>query len=108
MVITLGCTKEQTNKDEIVINIEGTWDMYSSQSFLCGTITFDIDEWYYMEGIKGEMFGDFSRTTTDNVLSLTVDDEPRFVKYTPIEKDKCYMENLPFYENEKLLLIKQK
>lgn len=112
-----GCEKHSDgDREEILVNINGEWDIYYEKQ-IDGKIEFDKYETFRMSSSQGPVLsGDMTMLPNkSNVLSIYYIENEDGEEYeyggyctiTPYNADSISVNNLPYYENKDVTLVRK-
>lgn len=112
-----GCEKHSDgDREEILVNINGEWDIYYEKQ-IDGEIEFDKYETFRMSSSQGTvLYGNMTMLPNkSNVLSIYyIENEDGeeyeyggFCTITPYNADSISVNNLPYYENKDVTLVRK-
>lgn len=112
-----GCEKHSDgDREEILVNINGEWDIYYEKQ-IDGEIVFDKYETFRMLSSQGSvLYGNMTMLPNkSNVLSIYYIENEDGEEYeyggyctiTPYNADSISVNNLPYYENKDVTLIRK-
>ena len=112
-----GCEKHSDgDREEILVNIIGEWDIYYEKQ-IDGKIEFDKYETFNMSSSQGpDLSGDMTMLPNkSNVLSISYIENKNGKEYeyggfctiTPYNADSISVNNLPYYENKDVTLVRK-
>ena len=111
------CEKDEPGtKEEILVNLIGSWKIYDSQDQFDGNAMFDDQESFMIESNRGFLFGNASILPgKSNVISFFyIEDEygeeysyDGFAEIIPFTEDSVAVKNFPLYEDETIHMKKQ-
>lgn len=112
-----GCEKHSDgDREEILVNINGEWDIYYEKQ-IDGKIEFDKYETFNMSSSQGpDLSGDMTMLPNkSNVLSIYYIENKNGEEYeyggyctiTPYNADSISVNNLPYYENKDVTLVRK-
>lgn len=112
-----GCEKHSAgDREEILININGEWNI-RYENRLDGEIVFDNYETFMMLSNQGPtLYGDITMLPNrSNVLSIYYIENEEGEEYeysgyctiTPYNADSISVNNLPYYENKNVTLVRK-
>lgn len=112
-----GCEKHSDgDREEILVNIIGEWDIYYEKQ-IDGKIEFDKYETFNMSSSQGpDLSGDMTMLPNkSNVLSIYCIENENGKEYeyggfctiTPYNADSISVNNLPYYENKDVTLVRK-
>ena len=112
-----GCEKHSDgDREEILVNIIGEWDIYYEKQ-IDGKIEFDKYETFNMSSSQGpDLSGDMTMLPNkSNVLSIYYIENEDGEEYeyggyctiTPYNADSISVNNLPYYENKDVTLVRK-
>lgn len=116
-VLFSACNPNESKKDDILLNVDGSWDLYDTQK--CGKLTFNNYESFVLEiNEKPTVFADISVLPSKSpviTISYAEDEDGNEIEHDdvwsceihPLSVDKAEIFNLPYYENSKLTMIKK-
>ena len=112
-----GCEKHSDgDREEILVNINGKWDIYYEKQ-IDGEIEFDKYETFKMLSSQGTvLYGNMTMLPNkSNVLSIYYIENEDGEEYeyggyctiTPYNADSISVNNLPYYENKDVTLVRK-
>lgn len=112
-----GCEKHSDgDREEILVNINGEWDIYYEKQ-IDGEIVFDKYETFMMLSSQGSvLYGNMTMLPNkSNVLSIYYIENEDGEEYeyggyctiTPYNADSISVNNLPYYENKDVTLVRK-
>lgn len=112
-----GCEKHSDgDREEILVNINGEWDIYYEKQ-IDGEIVFDKYETFKMLSSQGSvLYGNMTMLPNkSNVLSIYYIENEDGEEYeyggyctiTPYNADSISVNNLPYYENKDVTLVRK-
>lgn len=112
-----GCEKHSDgDREEILVNINGEWDIYYEKQ-IDGEIVFDKYETFRMLSSQGSvLYGNMTMLPNkSNVLSIYYIENEDGEEYeyggyctiTPYNADSISVNNLPYYENKDVTLVRK-
>ena len=112
-----GCEKHSDgDREEILVNINGEWDIYYEKQ-IDGEIVFDEYETFMMLSSQGPvLYGNMTMfPNKSNVLSIYYIENEEGEEYeyggyctiTPYNADSISVNNLPYYENKDVTLVRK-
>lgn len=112
-----GCEKHSDgDREEILVNINGEWDIYYEKQ-IDGEIVFDEYETFMMLSSQGPvLYGNMTMLPNkSNVLSIYYIENEDGEEYeyggyctiTPYNADSISVNNLPYYENKDVTLVRK-
>lgn len=112
-----GCEKHSDgDREEILVNINGKWDIYYEKQ-IDGEIVFDKYETFMMLSSQGPvLYGNMTMLPNkSNVLSIYYIENEDGEEYeyggyctiTPYNADSISVNNLPYYENKDVTLVRK-
>ena len=112
-----GCEKHSDgDREEILVNINGKWDIYYEKQ-IDGEIEFDKYETFKMLSSQGSvLYGNMTMLPNkSNVLSIYYIENEDGEEYeyggyctiTPYNADSISVNNLPYYENKDVTLVRK-
>lgn len=112
-----GCEKHSDgDREEILVNINGEWDIYYEKQ-IDGEIEFDEYETFRMSLSQGTVLdGNMTMLPNkSNVLSIYCIENKdgkeyeydRYCTITPYNADSISVNNLPYYENKDVTLVRK-
>lgn len=112
-----GCEKHSDgDREEILVNINGEWDIYYEKQ-IDGEIVFDKYETFMMLSSQGPvLYGNMTMLPNkSNVLSIYYIENEDGEEYeyggyctiTPYNADSINVNNLPYYENKDVTLVRK-
>ena len=118
-MIFSACNPDESKKDDIFINVKGSWELYQD-TINQGIITFNDYESFEMN-IKDKpvVYADIailpskskiitiSYVEDENGDEVTNGDDEWICELSAISEDKAYITNLPYFKDQKLLMIKK-
>lgn len=104
------------NREEVLVNINGNWDIYYNNT-IDGEIMFDEYDMFMLSSNKGPvLFGNMTMLPNQsNVLSIYYVEDENGEEYdyggyctiTPFSMDSIIVNNLPYYENKDVTLVRK-
>lgn len=104
------------DREEILVNIKGEWDIYYEKQ-IDGKIEFDEYETFKMSSSqRPDLHGDMTMLPNkSNVLSISYIENEKGEEYkyggyctiTPYNADSISVNNLPYYENKDVTLVRK-
>lgn len=109
-------SKHEEEKEPILLNIEGTWNVYY-QNKQEGIIEFDNQDNFYLEKIDSPaLFGNYLLNPNTKRLNISYVEDENGEQYMPdniwncsisvISNNEYIVTNLPYYENKTVTLKK--
>lgn len=112
------CNPDESKKDDILLDVKGSWELYQN-NIDQGLITFNDYESFILEiKDKPKVYADIAILPSKSqiiTVSYAEDENGDEISYgdnwiceiTSITPNKAYVTNLPYYKDQKLMMIRK-